>query len=154
MSIPSPLPARFRRVALAAGFLAALAGAAAPARAQSGQLLYEWQGRVDHEVQIVPGRRGYQVRGVGGAESAGRFRSRSNAALRGNEALTVQRLAGRGEVDVLGNGVVRIRDSQGGADTYRVRVYAASTGRDRDDRNGRGRNDRDDRRRARGADRP
>lgn len=136
-----------RGVALAA----ALIGTAAVARAQQGaQLLYEWQGRVDHEVQIFPGRGGFSVQGIGGQENPGRFRS-SGGAPRGSGQITVQRLRGRGPVDVINNNVVRIRDPQGGADVYRVRVYWQPTGggydrggrRDGDDR---GRRPRDDRR--------
>ena len=128
---------------------AALVGGAATAHAQQGaQLLYEWQGRVDHEVQIFPGRGGYSVQGINGQENPGRFRN-SGGFPRGQGQITVQRLSGRGPVDVIGNSVVRIRDPQGGADFYRVRVFWQPTGgnydrgdrrddrRDGDDRRGR-----------------
>ena len=52
-----------------------LAASAAHAQPRGAQLLYEWQGRVDHEVQIFPGRGGFDVRGIGGAENPGRFRN-------------------------------------------------------------------------------
>ena len=134
-----------RGVAIAA----ALIGGAVTAHAQQGaQLLYEWQGRVDHEVQIFPGRGGYSVQGIGGQENPGRFRN-SGGVPRGQGQLTVQRLSGRGPVDVIGGNVVRIRDPQGGTDFYRVRVYwqptGGSTGRD-DRRQSDDRRNQDDRR--------
>ncbi|GJG89478.1 hypothetical protein tb265_46590 [Gemmatimonadetes bacterium T265] len=142
-----PVPSFVRRALAAA---AALASAAATVRAQQGaqrgaQLLYEWQGRVDHEVQIAPGGR---VRGIGGQENPGRFRA-AGGAPRGPGQLSVQTLRGRGSVDVIGNNVVRIRDPQGGADMYRVRVYwqPADGGYDRRDRGVRGDQRGDDRRR-------
>jgi hypothetical protein len=163
------------RVAVAAGLLA---GSASLAQAQwwptgsnngapqNATLLFEWQGRVDREVQFDIGRRGVDVRGIDGDQARGRLRERSDLP-RGEGRLIVQRLDGRGAVDVIrqpastnngtgrgyGNqqGVVRVRDSQGGADTYRIRVYWQSTGSygsndgtyDRNDRNDR-RNGRDD----------
>lgn len=126
-----------------ASVAAAFIVAASTAHAQSGaQLLYEWSGRVDHEVQITPGRRGYDVRGINGQENPGRFRS-VNGAPRGNGQLSVQRVSGRGDVDVINGGTVRIRDPQGGADVYRIRVYMQSAG------GGYGRDDRRDRDRGR-----
>ncbi|HEY0780667.1 MAG TPA: hypothetical protein VGD56_22105 [Gemmatirosa sp.] len=99
-----------------------LAASVANAQPRGTQLLYEWQGRVDHEVQIFPGRGGFDVRGIGGAENPGRFRN-TGGPPRGPGQISVQRLSGRGNVDVIGNNVVRIRDPQGGADFYRVRVF-------------------------------
>ena len=134
-------------------------------------LLFEWQGRVDREVQFDGGNRGVDVLGIDGDQARGRIRENSSLP-RGNGYLVVQRIDGRGNVDVVqqpastnnGNGrgygnrygVVRIRDTQGGTDTYRIRVYWQSTdsygnngnnnGRyDRNDRNNDGRYDRNDR---------
>jgi hypothetical protein len=142
---------------------------------QNSTLLFEWQGRVDREVQFDVGNRGVDVRGVDGDQARGRIRENSSLP-RTSGYLVVQRIDGRGNVDVVqqpastnngngrGNGnrygVVRIRDNQGGADTYRIRVYWQSTGgygsnngtydRNDDGRYGRNDNDRyDDRRRGR-----
>ena len=110
---------------------------------QNATLLFEWQGRVDREVQFDVGNRGVDVRGVDGERARGRIRENSGLP-RTAGYLVVQRVDGRGNVDVVqqpastnnGNGrgygnrygVVRIRDNQGGADTYRIRVYWQSTG--------------------------
>jgi hypothetical protein len=109
---------------------------------QNATLLFEWQGRVDREVQFDVGNRGVDVRGIDGDQARGRIRENSGLP-RGAGYLVVQRIDGRGNVDVVqqpastnnGNGrgygnrygVVRIRDNQGGADTYRIRVYWRST---------------------------
>lgn len=126
-------------------------------------LLFEWQGRVDREVQFDVGNRGVDVRGIDGDQARGRIRE-NGSMPRTNGYLVVQRIDGRGNVDVMqqpastnnGNGrgygnrygVVRIRDDQGGADTYRIRVYWQSTdntnGNGTYDRNGNGRYDRND----------
>lgn len=147
----------YRSLARCAAALVAVAGTATAARAQGAQLLYEWQGRVDHEVQIFPGRGGYAVQGIGGQENPGRFRGSADVP-RGQGQLTVQKLRGRGSVDVIGNNVVRIRDPQGGADAYRVRVYWQPTGggydRGQDNRRGDRRDDRPDDRRPRDDRRP
>lgn len=95
---------------------------------RDGQLLFAWQGRVDRETQIIVGRDRPGVRGVDGRESRGRFTA-FGYSPRGDGVLIVQRVDGRGDVDVirqLGNGregVIRIRDSRGGDDTYAIRVY-------------------------------
>lgn len=109
---------------------------------QNATLLFEWQGRVDREVQFDIGNRGVDVRGIDGDNGRGRIRENSGLP-RTNGYLVVQRIDGRGNVDIVqqpassnnGNGrgwgnrsgVVRIRDTQGGADTYRIRVYWRST---------------------------
>lgn len=125
---------------------------------QGSQLLFEWQGRVDRETQLVIGRNNVSAHGVNSNESRGRFSSRRELP-RGAGTLYVQRIDGRGQVDVIqqpgngyGDGVIRIRDTQGGADTYAVRVYWQPSGnvvadrdrdRDRRDRDGDGRYDDD-----------
>ena len=67
---------------------------------QNATLLFEWQGRVDREVQFDIGNRGVDVRGIDG--DRGRGRIRENAGLpRTNGYLVVQRIDGRGNVDVV-----------------------------------------------------
>jgi hypothetical protein len=99
-----------------------------------GQLVFEWQGNVDRETQINVGRSNVSVRGVNGNESRGRFVARGSLP-RGNGTLYVPRLDGRGNVDIIqqpgngyGDGIVRIRDGQGGQDFYSIRVYWRGTG--------------------------
>jgi len=119
--------------------LAALAGlglvAAPTAQAQWGQQqngarqVIEWQGRVDKETRLYVGRSGARAQGVYSNESGGRFVSRGSLPS-GSGTLYVQRISGRGGVDVIqqpyngnGDGVIRIADTQGGADYYDVRVF-------------------------------
>src|SRR3982750_3928479 len=128
------------RISLAAGLSISLAAAAQPALAQWGrvsnvpqnaQLLFEWQGDVDREVQfdIYDGSRDVNVHGVNSRESRGRFVSR-NGMPRGGGSLYVERVSGRGQVDVIqqpgnsrnGDGVVRIMDPSGGQGYYDIRV--------------------------------
>ena len=106
--------------------------------------VYEWQGTVDKEIQIqLRGSRAVvQPIGAGdGRASRGRV---VNGLPQRSGTLVVQRLDGRGSVDVIrqpnaSNGytaTLRIRDSQGGADHYRIVAYWQSNGNDRwDDRN-------------------
>jgi hypothetical protein len=106
--------------------------------------VYEWQGTVDKEIQIqIRGNRA-TVRPIGagdGRSSRGRV---VNGMPHRSGTLFVQRLDGRGSVDVISqpsslNGytaTLRIRDSQGGADHYRIVAYWQASGNDRwDDRN-------------------
>jgi hypothetical protein len=121
----------------------------------NSQLVFEWQGRVDREVQFDVNGRGVDVRGVNGDNPRGRLQSRGSLP-RGDGRLIVQRLDGRGNVDIVqqpsssnngrygNNGVVRIRDTEGGADNYRIRVYWQSNGSTYGSNNG-DRNDRNDR---------
>jgi hypothetical protein len=107
---------------------------ARPAQAQWGnnqqnaQLLFEWQGNVDRETQLTIGSRGIDVRGTQSNESRGRFVTRGSLP-RGSGTLYVQRVSGRGRVDVVqqpgynGDGVVRIQDPNGGQGYYDIRVY-------------------------------
>ena len=93
--------------------------------------VYEWQGRVDKEIQIqLRGDRAF-VQPIGAGESRiGRGRVVNGLPQR-NGTLVVQRLDGRGSVDVISqpsahNGytaTIRIRDQQGGADEYRIVAY-------------------------------
>jgi hypothetical protein len=108
----------------------ALVGAAPMVLAQ-GQELFEWNGRVDREVQITM--RGSSLRTTDiGQNEPGRERSRAFSALpRQDGQVSVQVVNGRGTVDVIQqpsaqNGyttTVRIQDPRGGADNYRLVAY-------------------------------
>lgn len=109
-------------------------------RNTSSQLVFEWQGNVDRETQINVGRSNVSVHGIQGNESRGRFVSRG-ALPRGTGTLYVQRIDGRGNVDVIqqpvnGDGIIRIRDTQGGSDFYDIRVYWQGNGSTTADRRG------------------
>jgi hypothetical protein len=92
--------------------------------------VYEWDGVVDKEIQIqLRGNRAY-VRPVGAGDRGGRGRMLGGLPQQtGN--LVVQRLEGRGEVDVIEqptsrNGytaTLRIRDQRSGAARYRIVAY-------------------------------
>jgi hypothetical protein len=92
--------------------------------------VYEWDGVVDKEIQIqLRGNRAY-VRAVGAGDRSGRGRMLGGLPHQtGN--LVVQRLEGRGEVDVIEqptsrNGytaTLRIRDQRSGASRYRIVAY-------------------------------
>jgi hypothetical protein len=132
----------------------ALVGAAPMVFAQ-GQELFEWNGRVDREVQITMRGSSLRTNDIGWTEP-GRERARTFSTLpRQDGQVSVQVMNGRGNVDVIQqpsaqNGyttTVRIQDPRGGADNYRLVAYWQSysngeyIGRDR----GRGRDrDRDD----------
>jgi hypothetical protein len=132
---------------------------------QNSQELFEWNGRVDREIQLVMRGNNVQVDRVGNTEPRG-GRARAMSALpRMDGQVNVQLVRGRGRVDVIQqpsrqNGyttIVRIEDPGSGSDNYRLAAYwqgyASSNGdvystnpngrrsrdRDRDDR------DRDDR---------
>jgi hypothetical protein len=132
-----------RSIPLAAAAVA-LAAAASSAQAQWGggsarnqsngsQFVMEWRGNVDRETLIYVSRSGVDVRGAQSRESDGRIVSRGTLP-RGSGTLYVQRVDGRGSIDVIrqpstnGEGVIRIRDPQGGDDRYAVRVYWQPTG--------------------------
>lgn len=116
-----------RSIPLAAAALVGLA----PVVVAQGQQLFEWNGRVDREVQIVM--RGNQLftRNIGATEP-GRARSRTFTDLpRRDGQVQVQVLNGRGNVDVIQqpnsqNGyttIVRIQDPRSGSDDYRIVGY-------------------------------
>jgi hypothetical protein len=106
--------------------------------------VYEWQGTVDKEIQIqLRGNRAV-VQPIGAGDGRGSRGRVVNGLPQRSGTLVVQRLDGRGSVDVIrqpsaANGytaTLRIRDSQGGADHYRIVAYWQSSGNDRwDDRN-------------------
>src|SRR5687768_17442160 len=124
------------------------------------RVLYQWSGRVDHQVHIVMRGRSVSTRMVGNNER-GRGSSRVASVLpRENGRIAVDVRRGRGDVDVIQhpnarNGytaVVRIRDDRSGADQYQIAVAWRPAGRgrgdwddDRRDRGGRGDWDRDGR---------
>ena len=108
----------------------ALVGVAPMAFAQ-GQQVFEWNGRVDREVQIVVQGNRISTNDVGPTEP-GRVRARSVSFMpRQDGQLTVQVLNGRGRVDVIQqpsaqNGftaIVRVRDPQSGSSNYRIAGY-------------------------------
>jgi hypothetical protein len=119
--------------------------------------VYEWRGRVDSEIRLVLRGNRASVERVGSNET----RSGSGRLLRRlpreSGTLRVERLDGRGQVDVVqqpsaSNGytaVVRLRDPSGGADDYRIAAYWRGTGSYADGRTGSaggaGRRDRDER---------
>lgn len=102
--------------------------------------LFEWAGRVDHEIRIQAGRGSAQIINMGRNErnNGGRFRS-MGMLPRQDGTVTVQVLQGRGNVDVIQqpnarNGfttVIRLRDPDGGASRYRIAAYFTPSGYDR-----------------------
>ena len=123
----------------------------------NGQELFQWNGRVDREVQIVMRGGNVWTNDVGRTEP-GRARSRALSVLpRQQGEVAVRVLDGRGDVDVIQqptsrNGftsIVRIRDPRGGADNYRLVAYWQGYangdvwGRDRGVGRGRNQNGRD-----------
>lgn len=129
-----------RSVPFAGAGLVALAASAAPALAQfgrynqggqTGQELFEWNGRVDREIQLVMRGNNVQVERIGSTEPRG-GRPRMLGTLPPSDGQVVlQLLQGRGNVNVIQqpsrqNGytaIVRIEDAQSGADTYRIAAY-------------------------------
>jgi hypothetical protein len=127
--------------------------------------LYQWNGRVDHQVHIVMRGRSVSIRRVGDNERGAGQPRVASVLPRENGRIAVNVRRGRGDVDVIQhpnarNGytaIVRIRDDRSGADQYQIAVAWRPEGRgqgnggwgrgdDRDrDRNDRGDWDRDDR---------
>ena len=100
--------------------------------------VYEWAGTVDREIHIqIRGNRAF-VQPASGEMRSGRGRVVNGLPQR-NGTLIVQRLDGRGDVDVIQqpsarNGytaTVRVRDPKGGADNYRIVAYWQPNGDDR-----------------------
>ena len=133
--------------------VAALMAAAPAAGAQyslarypsAARQLFVWEGRVDREIQLVVRDDRLDVRPLGSRESA-RGSSRLFSALpRRDGYLRLERLDGRGAVDVLEqpsarNGytaVVRLIDPRSGAGNYRVAAYWEPVQRGGDGRYGR-----------------
>jgi hypothetical protein len=127
----------------------ALVSAAPLAFAQSGQEVFEWNGRVDREVQITMRGNRLSTRDLSNSEP-GRASSRVMMQLpRQNGQIYVRVLNGRGSADVIQqpsaqNGyvaTVRVLDPSSGADNYRIAAYwqTYSNGDVYRDNNGRGR---------------
>jgi hypothetical protein len=137
-------------------------------RPSNDQQLFQWNGRVDREVQIVMRDGNVWTNDIGRTEP-GRARSRAMGVLpRENGQVSLQVMNGRGNVDVIQQPsmrndyttIVRIRDPQSGADNYRIAAYwqgysngsvygrtqGVGRGRNRNDQGGiyRGGNDGDD----------
>jgi hypothetical protein len=145
MVLHSPFPRRF--TFLVAG--AALAATASVVSAQ-GRPLFEWRGRVDHEVWITMRGREAWLR-AGGPNEYLRARPVVSRPLPQQEGLVrVHRDIGRGDVDVVQQptrrnsytAIVRIRDRSDGAASYAISAswFDASYGSGRG-RSGRGRGD-------------
>ncbi len=151
-SVPDALPNTVATVALI------------PDRRSADLPLFSWSGTVDREVFIVMRGRDVDTRGRD-EDLPSRVRV-ARALPRGHGELRVNVEEGRGNVGVIEqpsarNGyqaVIRIQDTRGGADRYRLAVYWEGNGRrDRDDdwgrddrnrdrdRDDRGRNERDER---------
>lgn len=110
--------------------------------------VYEWQGSVDKEIQIqIRGNRAV-VQPIGAGDSRSGYGRVLNGLPQQNGTLVVQRLEGRGDVDVIAQpsarnnytATLRVRDPKGGADNYRIVVYFQSNGYDRYGDNRYGRN--------------
>lgn len=114
-----------------AALAAAMLVTAAAGLAAQQRPLFEWSGRVDREMELVMRGRSLQLRNVGWIERIAN-RPRVYDGLPSQDGyVTVQRLDGRGRVDVIeqpnrGNdytAVVRIRDDRSGDDQYRIAAY-------------------------------
>ena len=120
---------------------ALVAGAASLSSAQwnnrgTHEELFEWNGSVDREVQIVMRGNRVWTNNIGATES-GRYNARPMGSLpRQDGQVVVQLVNGRGDVDVIQqptayNGystTVRIRDPRSGSDRYRVVAYYQGSG--------------------------
>jgi hypothetical protein len=104
--------------------------AATTTAAAQGQRLFQWSGRVDQEIQLTMNGRNLTASNVGRRETGQGQLSVTSALPRENGEVTVQLQEGRGTVDVIqqptaANGfvaIIRIRDQQPGAATYRIRA--------------------------------
>jgi hypothetical protein len=111
-------------------------------------VVYEWQGTVDKEIQIqLRGNRAF-VQAIGAGDQRSGHGRVVNGLPQQSGTLVVERLAGRGDVDVIAqpsarNGytaTLRVRDNRGGADNYRIVAYWQSSGDGRYDGRRYGRN--------------
>lgn len=111
---------------------------------RQGRPLFEWNGRVDREIQIIMRGNDAWIREIGRTEP-GRGRLEVARALPRDAGEVRLRGAGRGEIDVLQQPsarnryttIVRLRDPRSGAAGYHVAAYWV----DANYGNGRGRND-------------
>jgi hypothetical protein len=105
--------------------------------AQQQRILYQWNGRVDHQVHIVMRGRSVSIRRVGDNERGGGQPRVASVLPRENGRIVVNVRRGRGDVDVIQqpnarNGytaIVRIRDDRSGADQYQIAVAWRPQGR-------------------------
>jgi len=124
----------------------------------SGRPLFEWNGRVDREIQIAMRGREAWVQANSRTDNARARPHVSSALPRTAGTVRVRLEDGRGNADVIQQpssrndftAVVRVRDRSGGADSYRVNTYWIGSDNGRDDasdsgwdRPGRGRGGRD-----------
>ena len=109
-------------------------------------VVYQFQGTVDKEIQIQLRGDRANVQAIGAGDvRASRGGRVMNGLPHQEGTLVIERLAGRGNVDVIEqpssqNGytaTIRVRDSQGGADSYRFNVYFQSSGNSGYGNNGR-----------------
>jgi hypothetical protein len=109
----------------------ALVSAAPAAFAQNGQEVFEWNGRVDREVQVTMRGNRLTTRDMTNSDM-GRASSRVLMQMpRQDGQMYVRVLNGRGSADIIqqptaANGytaTVRIQDPSGGADNYRIAAY-------------------------------
>lgn len=116
------------------------------ARYGSQQQLFVWQGRVDREIRIqMNGGRASVIQIGNNERTNGRVRT-FNSVPQQDGIVTVQKLEGRGKVDVVQqpdrrNGytaIVRMRDPSSGAGTYRIAAYWQPNGNYDTNGNGRG----------------
>jgi hypothetical protein len=93
--------------------------------------VYEWQGTVDREIQIQLRGNRASVQPIGNSEPRSGYGRMLNGLPQQNGTLVVERLEGRGNVDVIEqpsarNGytaTLRIRDPNSGASNYRIAAY-------------------------------
>lgn len=122
-----------------------------PSTSSRVRQLFEWEGRVDRQIDLVVRDDRLVVRPVGSSESASGTSRLFTTLPRQDGYLRLERVEGRGSVEVLEqpsahNGyraVVRLTDRRSGAGSYRVTAYWEPAWGDGDDDRGRGR-DRDD----------
>jgi len=143
------LAVRFGLTALVAAPAALFATPAPVAPPSRTQLLFEWRGRVDKEIQIKMRGNRTAVDLIGNREYDDGSLRRAGKLPKSDAVIRVQTLEGRGQVDVIQQpnrnndytAIIRLRDPRSGADTYRIRAYVTSSNDDRWDNR---RNDRND----------
>ena len=120
-----------RMVPVASALVMAAAPVAFAQYGGSGSELFEWNGRVDREVQVVMRAGRVWTNDIGRTEP-GRERSRVMESLpRRDGQVTVRLVNGRGDVDVIQQPtsqnnyttIVRIQDPRSGSDNYRLVAY-------------------------------
>lgn len=124
------MSARQRTISFAAFGAALFLSLASVAGAQQEQPLFQWRGQVDREAEIVMRGGRISTRYANGERS--RYTDRVEGSIPGQDGtVNVQLQRGRGQVSVVQqptsqNGyttIVRILDTQPGADSYQLRAY-------------------------------